>query len=48
MTYSLITNRHRFLSTTGRLEVRHAADSTRLGYVANDPGRGPCVRFATL
>ncbi|KAH9059666.1 hypothetical protein EDB87DRAFT_1684518 [Lactarius vividus] len=28
-------------SDTGRLEVRHATDNTRLGYVANDAGRGP-------
>ncbi|KAI9439000.1 hypothetical protein H4582DRAFT_1946070 [Lactarius indigo] len=28
-------------STTGRLEVRQAADNTRLGYVANDASRGP-------
>ncbi|KAH9035197.1 hypothetical protein EDB85DRAFT_2143853 [Lactarius pseudohatsudake] len=28
-------------SNTGRLEVRHATDNTRLGYVANDASYGP-------
>ncbi len=47
MTYPLISTHRCFLSQSGRLEV-HRADGTVLGWVANDPARGPCVRFATL